>query len=142
MVVRVGPVSSASVHTWVTYARRVLLGHVPGADQLPDLEADVLAELRALLDEWDALAAEGGDVVWIADIAPERVEHLVHTFHRVAEALAGVAARRGQSEAPPEAGAFYQALVAGILDALAGEDPSTTELGEALRSTWPGVDPT
>lgn len=141
MLVRVGPVRSASALAWVPWARRVLDGEVPDADDLPGLDEAAETEMRALLDEWQALARRGPELTWEAELAPERVEFLVHAFHRVAEALAKAAERRGRAVAPSEGDAFYTALVSGVLVALAHEDASTSELSDMLRSSWPGIEP-
>lgn len=141
MVVRVGPVPSASALAWVVYARRVLAGAVPDADDLPALDDAVVTELSHLLDEWEVAARRSDELVWVAEIAPERVEFLVHTFHRMAEALAKAAERRGGPVAPEEGAAFYRSLVGGVLESLAGEDASTSELAEMLGQAWPGIEP-
>ena len=141
MVVRVGPVPSASALAWVVYARRVLAGAVPDADDLPALDDAVVTELSHLLDEWEVAARRSDELVWVAEIAPERVEFLVHTFPRMAEALAKAAERRGGPVAPEEGAAFYRSLVGGVLESLAGEDASTSELAEMLGQAWPGIEP-
>lgn len=140
MQVRVGPVSAGSVIAWVAYGRAVLARARTGTEAMPAPEPDVLDLFERYLDEWRALAARGEEVLWVADVASEQVEFLTHAFFRIASYLAEEAERRGGPAAPPEGDEFYRALVAAILDALDQQDRATSEFGEQLRQSWPGID--
>jgi hypothetical protein len=139
MRVQVGPVPSGSVLIWVAYARTVLaqsLAH-PGAH--PPMPSEAIDAFESFLDEWDDVAGQGTEFVWIADVDPERVEYLAHVWFQVAARLASEAEVRGFPLSPPEGEEFYQALVSAILDALAYEGRSLFEFSEQLREQWPGL---
>lgn len=146
VLLRVGPVAASSALAWIGYGRSVL-GRAAAEDaersrddrSLPPLEPEVRAVFSTFLDEWEDLAHTGDPVIWSVEIPPDRGEFLTHAFYRLADRLAEEAADRGVAAAPPEADEFYQALVTGILDALAQEGRATAEFGEQLRQGWPGL---
>lgn len=146
MHLRVGPVAASSALAWIDYGRSVLhraaaedAGGSVGKGALPPLEPDVRAVFSTFLDEWEHLARTGEPVIWSVEVPPDRGEFLTHAFYRLADRLAEEATGRGATAAPPEADEFYQALVTGILDALAHEGRATAEFGEQLRQGWPGL---
>lgn len=134
----VGPASSSSALAWIGYARSVLdrSDGIVGADALPD---EVRDRFGALLGAWEDAARRSDELHWEADVEPDEVEFLAHAFLRIAEALAERAERGGGPSAPPEGDEFYQALVTGIVDALAAEDRARAEFAEQLRQEWPGL---
>ena len=134
----VGPASSASTLAWITYARAVLdrADDVAGTAAVPD---DVVRRFSGFLDQWQAAAEQHPEVSWNAEVEADELEFLAHAFLRIAEALAAEADVRGAPSAPPEADEFYQALVQGIVDALAAEDPARAQFSEQLRQAWPGL---
>ena len=139
MEVRIGPVPAASAVAWVGYARRVLAGATNRDDPPPGVEPDSVEEFSAYLDTWEAEAAGGDPFIWAGELEPERLEYLTHCFLRIVDHLSASASARGTVEAPPEGEAFYQALVSGIINALAAEGDSAGAYSEDLRSRWPGL---
>lgn len=137
--VRIGPVPAASAVAWVGYARGVLAGATNRDDPLPGVEPDSVEEFSAYLDTWEAEAAGGDPLIWSGALEPERLEYLTHCFLRIVDHLSASASARGSVEAPPEGEAFYQALVSGIINALAAEGDSAGAYSEDLRSRWPGL---
>lgn len=137
MRVHLGPVASSSTRMWVAYARTVLaqsLSRDPGAS-LPE---EVVRSFEGYLDQWEAAAADGDELVWEGDVAAEELEFLAHSFYRLTSALAEEAGRRGYPISPPEGEEFYQALVRAVIEALELEDPATAAFSEQLRNDWPG----
>lgn len=138
MRVVVGPVSAQSAVAWLVYARRV----VDELELLAPGECFTTPEVKAIfdgyLDEWDEVAARGGDFCWETDIVPERVEHHVHAFHQVATMLARRAEETGQPQSPPDSDEFYTALLAGVLSALRSESQASAEFAQYLAQFWPG----
>jgi hypothetical protein len=137
--VRIGPVPAASTVAWVRYARAVLAGATNHDEPLPGVEPDSVEEFSAYLDTWEAEAAGGDPFIWAGELEPERLEYLTHCFLRIVDHLSASASARGSVEAPLEGEAFYQALVSGIINALAAEGDSAGAYSEDLRSRWPGL---
>lgn len=127
----VGPVNAASMAAFVDFGRRLLHSAGPGAD----VPSDAASSFDAYLDEWDTLAAQGGDVTWIAEADAEVAEYLVYAFYRVAKDVTDEA---GRSLVPEPAAPFYWLLVEALLDALADEGGSRAEFASHLREFWPG----
>lgn len=142
MHVEIGPVSATSATAWIGYARAVLTGYGFPTPTTVDQQvgSDVAESFRHYLDEWDAIAAHGGEFKWVADVDLEVVEYLVHAFYRVAAQLADAAERRGSRLMPDEAGPFYASLVTGLLAGLRTAGEPAADFAEELESFWPGLD--
>ena len=142
MRVQIGPLPSGGVGMWIAYARTVIAQVLAHPEQLgTTLSPDVVEMFEVYLDQWDAVAGEGPEFLWVTDVEPERVEFLGKAFFSIAEGLARAAEVRGYPISPPEGEPFYQALVKGFLDALAHEGRSRLEFSEQLRDEWPGLKP-
>jgi hypothetical protein len=140
MRVQVGPVASGSVTMWVAYARTVLAQAISRHDaDLGRIPLEALDGFERFLDTWDDLADRDTEFLWIADVDPEQIEYLAHTWFGLARALANQAERRGFPVSPPEGDEFYQALLHALLDGLAQEGRSLAEFAEQLRDEWPGL---
>ncbi len=127
---------------WIAYARTVIAQVLAHPDMLgTPLAPDVVEMFESYLVEWDAVAAESPEFLWVTEVEPERVEFLGKAFFSIAESLARAAEVRGYPISPPEGEPFYQALVQGFLDALAHEGRSRLEFSEQLRDQWPGLKP-
>ncbi|WCO66077.1 hypothetical protein PO878_16375 [Iamia majanohamensis] len=132
MEVVVGPVSADSTDAYVRFGREVLHAAGPGAD----VPSDAASAFDAYLDEWEAMASDGGDVTWVGEAEPEVVEYLVYSFFRVAQEVRQAAGDR--TVVPEEASSFYRLLVSGLLGALEEEGGSRAEFAAHLREFWPG----
>lgn len=147
MQVQVGPVSPESVMAWVSYARTVLATvstSDPTTAAPTTVSPDVAEGFERYLAAWEAQASRAGDFVWTADVDPEEVEFLAHTWFTLAARLTARGADGGPSrprlpERPAASEEFYQSLVAAMLDALAQEGRSLREFAEQLRDDWPGL---
>jgi hypothetical protein len=144
--VEIGPLSSASAHAWVDYARGVIKelrdsgGKVDGP-QTVTMKPDVLDAFSTYLDQWDAAANAGETFRWAGDADPEVVEYLLHAWFNLAKSLLARNEERGTGFAPDESRPFYNAMVVALLDALEGEGQAPTiAFAEELREFWPGLD--
>lgn len=132
MEVVVGPVRAESMAAFAEFGRAVLSGPGPGAD----VPSDAAAAFYGYMDDWTALAAEGGDVTWRTEADPEVIEYLIYAFWRVTKEVNDEA---GDAQVvPTPAAPFYWVLVGGLLDALAAEGGSHAEFSANLREFWPG----
>lgn len=132
--VEVGPVPASSVQAFIDHAS-VLLAH---EEKLPD---DLAQTFAGYVQEWRALAAEGGDVVWTAEAPADVAEYLVHAFYRMAQRVDEARSSGSQvPELPPEAEAFYHELVRALLATMDAEGGGAAEFAEHLRSFWPHLD--
>lgn len=135
-----GPLPSSSVLAWVGYARAVLADIEQGEAGLDTpLDCELLDAFHGYLDEWERIATKGPVFSWKTSLEAEMAEYLLHGFHRVVERLAKEAEARGASLTPPDAEAFYVALVQALLDGLTEEGPVGAEFAGYLRSFWPGL---
>lgn len=138
--VRLGPVPSESVHSWVGYAQEVLAA-VPteaGGDGVW-LPSDAVAGFEQYLDTWTRAADEAPMFTWEGEVPREEAEYLFHAFFRVATHLSAEAETRGP-RAPDGSDRFYRCLVSGLLTALDQEDAATSDFSEHLRAFWPGLE--
>ena len=132
------PVASASALAWVGYARKALHEAVDEPEKRVELPADVLPILERFLDDWEAQAKAAPSMTLSFDISDDQAEYLSHAFFRVADFLSQRARARGFDDAPQEGEEFYNALVESVIVGLEhGEDESTTEFGDYLRTFWP-----
>ncbi|CAN5701001.1 hypothetical protein BH24ACT3_BH24ACT3_11040 [soil metagenome] len=141
MRVVLGPLPSASVLSWIAYAREVVATAEADPDGLgAPLGPDLVEGFRRYLDDWDATARRTREFRWSTEIDGAMAEYLLHGFHRVVERLAKEAEAAGNSPgAPSEGDEFYHALVSGLLDGLAEDDSAGAEFADHLRSFWPGL---
>lgn len=137
MRLQVGPIASSSVLAWVDYAREAIDDIVSDPFETP-FDPAVLDAFRSYLDTWEREARRGDEFSWEQDIPAEVAEYQVHAFHQMVSRLAMAAELRGEALQPQEAEPFYQALVAGVIDALLVEGDAAAEYGVHLRSFWPG----
>lgn len=140
VAIHLGPVPSASARAWLSYARAVL-GHVPteaGIDGIW-LPADAVVGFEWFLDEWEAAADEDETFRWEGEVPREQAEYFFHAFFRLVNHLAARAEADGP-QAPPESGAFYQALVGSLLEALEHEGETASDFYAHLRDFWPGLE--
>ena len=144
MHVELGPLPAQSARAWLAYATGVLDEVDRGGGRIGNrtvtVTPDVLEAFRTYVGAW-TVAAEDEPFRWAGDADPEVVEYLLHAWFKLAAALAERTARKGGTGQPEEGRHFYQALVVGLLDALAaeGHEP-TAAFAEELRSFWPGLD--
>jgi CheY-like chemotaxis protein len=118
VVVTIGPVNTASAHAWIRDAEEFLAL----VDRDPSLKAPeiVTSVVRRLVGEWRAAATEP-EFLWTSEVP-------VRQLRALASHWAGVASKvRHEQSAPTrrpsdEAREFYDAMVAGVVVALAHVD--------------------
>jgi hypothetical protein len=133
--IELGPITSTSAAAWAAHARAVLDGPA-GVGLADDVRADFAAFVRII----ERASARGGDMRWAGDLAAERIEFLALAFYRLSAELFGTTLEPGPVALPEEAVPFYQALVRGVLGALASERRSGAAFAEDLADFWPGLD--
>lgn len=120
----VGPASAASARTWAAASRRTLATIKVRPDLgVPD---DVVAAFEGYLDLWEPAMADAEVFTWTGQVDPEQLRHLAAHWARLVN-LARDDAETDIAPADPEGQEFYDALVAGFVDALATADALTTE---------------
>lgn len=140
MRVQVGPIASAGAILWIAYARTVLAELVTHRGRSDvDIDLAVIERFELILDEWEIVAGRHHAFEWAADIDPDDAIELAGTWFDLAQRLALEADVRGFPLSPPEGEAFYQSMVAGVLDALIETSESDPELAAKMRRLWPGL---
>jgi hypothetical protein len=107
-----------------------------------DVSPGALAVVTHYLDMWAHAAFERDVFAWRGSEDPTVVWTVLRTWYAIAGARAAIADRIGQSVAPPEAVAFEEVLLSGLLRALAdhdldgGVDNDQTRVAKLARA-WP-----
>lgn len=132
---------SSSALAWIGFARSAIDAAVAGGDDQQTLTPEVEAQMRGLLDSWEADALEGPVLSLSFEIPLEEAEFLVHAFLRLSAHWTTAADRRGFDVSPPEGDEFYGALVDAVIAAMeVSEEQSGMEFGTTLRTIWPRFD--
>jgi CheY-like chemotaxis protein len=136
MEIHVGPVCARSAQAWITNTRKILVAVANRPDvigtEIPD---DVQQMYHSFLDEWETLAATTDEVVLLLRATPSDIYRLAHYWGAIDAISDEGIAHLGVTWAPPEGAAFFEALTAGVLDALQRHE-ETKRLGERLGSQW------
>ena len=130
LTVTIGPVPTASALAWIGSARTTI--DVLRARPELDVPAEVVDAFAGFVDAFDAHArAHPEEFRWSAEVEGDVVRTLgLHWARIVSVTRSGRAP--DLATAPPEGEAFYDALAAGIADALAAED-----IGDAFAEAVP-----
>ena len=132
--VSIGPVPTASARAWIGSARETI--DVLRARPELDVPPDVVDAFAGFVDAFDEHARSHPEVFhWSEPVDAEVVRRIgLHWARIVSVTRSGRAPEL--STAPPEGQAFYDALAAGIADALAAED-----IGHAFAEAVPTFSP-
>lgn len=131
-----GPVPAESARMWIAYARTVLARSVSGeGTSIPE---HVVLTFEEHLNAWED-ASQGTTMTWSGRVDPALLQSLAVAFREVVGDLAEQAEKRGYPISPPEGEAFYQALVASLIEALERDGAGASPLSDQLRSGWPGL---
>ncbi|HVA44234.1 MAG TPA: response regulator [Acidimicrobiales bacterium] len=134
--VRLGPVPSAAARAWVANTRQIL-----GALQLrPDaiggpITEPVMAMFGRFLDAWETVAQDTDVFFWTGRADPQDVQKVVEEWARIDSIDDATLAALGCDWTPPEGQAFFAALAAAVVDALADHE-ETRRLAERLGGDW------
>jgi CheY-like chemotaxis protein len=118
--VTIGPAPAASARVWLEAAQRTMAT----VRAHPELEVpvDVVDAFEGYLAQWGA-AMGGDEFCWTGDVAVEVLRHLAaHWVRLVSLAREGGPGSFGLEPAAPEGAEFFDALAAGMAEALARAD--------------------
>jgi two-component system, chemotaxis family, chemotaxis protein CheY len=136
--VRVGPVDGGAAQVWVANSKRILDAVRAHPDVLErPLEPGILDDLDAFLQSWAEVAAPDTEFVWAGKAPVEDVRRVVEAWATIDRIPDDALAAIGCSWAPPEGAAFFEALTAGVLDALQAHDKAQ-RLAARLSRQWRG----
>jgi DNA-binding NarL/FixJ family response regulator len=136
MAVRVGPVSAKAARVWISNTRTIIdaVAEHPEVlgEKIPD---DVIELFRSFLSDWDAVAANSEEFRWVARARPADVTRIVSHWATIDSMTDEQLAVLGIHWAPPDGMPFFQALTAGVLEAL-GRHEATKRLAARLGEQW------
>lgn len=115
----VGPVSSAAARVWIPNTRAILDAAVAHPEVVGmTIPEDVVELFRSFLAQWEAVAS-GSDVFrWVARARPADVERAIEYWLAIDGMTDEQMGRLGVEWSPPEGAPFFDALAAGMLEAL------------------------
>lgn len=135
--VRVGPVASEAARVWVANTNCILSAIRAHADKLqvrvPD---DVMDQFGRFLKTWGDLANERAEFSWVARTSPYEIQRLVENWATLDRLSDEELATLGCTWSPPEGQPFFNALTAGVLEALEAHTESRA-LARVLAEQWP-----
>lgn len=138
--VRIGPVSSAAARSWVANTRQILAAVVanPRALDRP-LDESAAGHFSRFLDLWEEIARTTDVFLWVGRAVPADVRLLVEEWARVDSLPEERLAELGCHWSGPTGRPFFEALIAGVMDALRKHE-ETARLAERLSSgVWPAA---
>ena len=133
-----GPFEPASAAAWIQWAEETFGELHPESAPGGSLSAEFVDDLRRYVDQWNPESCVGRDGLrWPAEIDPDQVEYLVHSFFSL-DAQLSEEVRRGERTAASDPGRdFYLILVQALLHALETDSPCRAAFVDQLRSSWP-----
>lgn len=134
--VAIGPVSADAARVWIANTSKIMAAvraHPERVAEPPS--ADVLDRIEFLLDSWASLLAQDGEFRWAARARPDDVRRLVEQWAALDRMTDAELDALGVRWSPPEGGPFFEALTAGVLEALNAHD-ETRKLGGLLAGQW------
>ncbi|MEA3020215.1 MAG: hypothetical protein QOI47_1739 [Actinomycetota bacterium] len=130
----VGPVPSDIVSIWIDNSRRLIDAVRRHPAQVSITMREELLDLcDALLDIWDAHAAANVSFDWSTETDTDQVVFVVRQWLEISSLTDDELARIGCTWAPEVTRPFFDALVAGALEALEAADAEGDELMAKLR---------
>lgn len=134
--VRVGPVSATAARVWVANTRRIIDAVAAHPEVVGEtIPEDVLDLFRSFLHQWDVLAQNTEEFRWVARASADDVSRIVGHWATIDSMTDEQLERLGIHWAPPEGEPFFQALTAGVLDALRRHE-ETRRLATRLGEQW------
>jgi hypothetical protein len=123
VLVAIGPVDADAARRWTAHMLANLEVVRAQRDLLPiRLPDEVVEDFTVLLHDWHAQAVRSDLFHWTADLDPAAVRSLVRYWANL-DSLSDEQVRRlGISWAPPSGRPFFEAVAAGVAEALAAED--------------------
>lgn len=134
--IHVGPVPQEAARIWLANTTRLLAGVRAHPELFQDpVPDDVLDEFDSFLATWRSLTGVPGDFRWVARVPPANVRRLVEHWAALDRMSDDQLAALGLTWSPPEGTPFFEALVSGVLTALATHE-ETQQLARALAGQW------
>lgn len=134
--VRVGPISAKAARVWIPNTRTIIDAVAAQPEVLGEtIPDDVIDLFRSFLDQWDVVAANTEEFRWVARAKPADVSRVVGYWATIDSMTDEQLARLGIHWSPPEGEPFFQALTAGVLDALRRHE-ETQRLAAHLGEQW------
>jgi len=135
--VRVGPVASEAARVWVANTSCILLAIRAHPEMLPiRVPDDVMDLFGRFLKTWGDLAHERAEFTWVARTSPQEIQRLVENWATLDRLSDDDLATLGCTWSPPEGQPFFNALTAGVLEALEAHAESRA-LARVLAEQWP-----
>lgn len=135
--VRVGPVPSEAASLWVANTAGILAALRRHPEVMPiEVPEDVMDLFGRFLDTWGGIAREEAEFSWVARTTPDELHRIVEYWAALDRLTDDDLAVLGCSWSPPAARPFFNALTAGVLEALAAHAESR-ELARTLAEQWP-----
>lgn len=130
---RVGPVDVEPARVWIDHELRNLAILRANRDKLPFLvPAEVIDLIGAYFDEWQFVASGDGPFEWIATMDRHQLELVVRYWANLDLMTDDLVDRLGLAWAPVSTRPFFDALVAGVDDALRRDDGSHDPFAHVL----------
>jgi CheY-like chemotaxis protein len=134
--VRVGPVSSSAARVWVANTATILDAVAARPDVLGEVvPADVVVLFRSLLSRWGEIAEGGDEFHWVARASASDISRIIEYWAVIDRMTDEQLAALGIHWSPPEGAFFFQALTAGVLEALSLHE-ETQRLASMLSEQW------
>jgi EAL domain-containing protein (putative c-di-GMP-specific phosphodiesterase class I) len=140
VVLRIGPVASASATAWLVYATSLLDRVRESPSDHVAIPIGVFAAIDTYVKTWSETAASSDPFLWTGREDPSILRAMTHYWFQLAELRVNEAAITGEAETPPEGKPFNEALVAAILVALTvGADGDLEAEAIAWQRSWPSL---
>lgn len=135
--VRVGPVPSEAASLWMVNTAGILDALRRHPEVMPvAVPEDVLDLFGRFLETWGGIAREEAEFFWVARTTPDELQRVVEYWAALDRLTDDDLAALGCTWSPPEARPFFNALTAGVLEALEAHAESR-ELARTLAEQWP-----
>lgn len=132
--VRVGPVTGSAARTWIANSKSICQAVAAHADML-DVSKETLDLFLTLLDEWQEVAQDADEFLWVARASAEDVTGIINQWAVIDGMTDEQIEELGVHWSPPEGQPFFEALTTGVLRALERQE-ETKRLAEHLEQQW------
>jgi CheY-like chemotaxis protein len=134
--IRIGPVDAAAARVWIENTTKLLAAVRANPSVLPEpVPEDVLDVFDGFLADWRDIAAMANEFQWVAKASAADVERVVEQWAAIDLMTDEQLEQLGMHWSPPEGRPFFEALTAGVLEALE-QHATTLQLAERLSQQW------
>jgi CheY-like chemotaxis protein len=136
ITVRIGPVGAEAARVWVANTRKIIDAVAAHPEIVGEvIPLDVLDLFRSFLDQWGSVAETTVEFRWVARANAADVSRIVGHWATIDAMTDEQLDELGIHWSPPEGEPFFQALTAGVLEAL-GRHEETQRLAARLGVQW------